>query len=70
MKLSNIFKNENLTNVKSKVEKLEKNQLNTVVGGAEAATDPIVSPLDPGDIQDGKTRGKIIKSGDSGTLSA
>jgi hypothetical protein len=68
MKLSNIFKKENSINAKAKVEKLEKNQLITVIGGAES--DPTDSPLDPGDPQDLKNRGKIVKTGDTGTLTA
>ena len=41
MKLSNIFKKENKTVAKANVEKLEKNQLEKVIGGADdtAATD-------------------------------
>jgi hypothetical protein len=33
MKLSNIFKKENSTNAKAKVEKLDKNQLDKIIGG-------------------------------------
>ena len=43
MKLSNIFKKENKTVAKANVEKLEKNQLEKVVGGGDdstASTDP------------------------------
>ena len=35
MKIKNIFKKENKTAVKANVEKLEKNQLEKVVGGAD-----------------------------------
>jgi hypothetical protein len=38
MKLSNIFKKENKTVAKANVEKLEKNQLEKVIGGAEITT--------------------------------
>jgi len=37
MKLSNIFKKENKTVVKANVEKLEKNQLEKVIGGTGTA---------------------------------
>ncbi len=36
MKLSNIFKKENKTVAKANVEKLEKNQLEKVVGGTDS----------------------------------
>lgn len=67
MKLSNIFKKGNSTKSKAKVEKLEKSQLSAVIGGAEAET--IISPLDPGEAQEGKLKGKIITDRDMGTLS-
>jgi len=38
MKLSNIFKKENKTVAKANIEKLEKNQLEKVVGGAGDTT--------------------------------
>lgn len=38
MKLSNIFKKENKTAAKTNIQKLEKNQLEKVVGGADDIT--------------------------------
>lgn len=65
MKLSNIFKKENSSNAKAKVEKLDKDQLSTVIGGS----DTIISPSDPGEPQEGKRKG-IITDRDSGLVSA
>jgi hypothetical protein len=44
MKLSNIFKKETKTVAKANVEKLEKNQLEKVIGG-EGDKDSYVDPL-------------------------
>jgi hypothetical protein len=38
MKLLNIFKKETKSNVKSNVQKLEKNQLSKVIGGGDGTT--------------------------------
>lgn len=38
MKLSNIFKKSTTSSPKSKIEKIEKNQLEKVVGGADVVT--------------------------------
>ena len=42
MKIKNIFKKENKTVAKANVEKLEKNQLEKVVGGADTVAAPFV----------------------------
>ncbi|MFN8117500.1 MAG: hypothetical protein U0W65_15430 [Bacteroidia bacterium] len=42
MNIKNIFKKENKTVAKANVEKLEKNQLEKVVGGAEVGSVPFV----------------------------
>lgn len=46
MKLSNIFKKTAKTVVKTKIEKLEKNQLEKVAGGVEAVK-TVVDPTRP-----------------------
>jgi hypothetical protein len=42
MKLSNIFKKSTKTVAKANVEKLEKNQLEKVIGGVESADPKVV----------------------------
>ena len=43
MKLSNIFKKENKTVAKANIEKLAKNQLEKVIGGADDTTTAVTS---------------------------
>ena len=40
MKLSNIFKKSTANSAKSKIEKIEKSQLEKVVGGADVVVSP------------------------------
>ena len=57
MKLSNIFKKENKTVAKANVEKLEKNQLEKVIGGGDdSPTDAAAAKVKNG----GKITGSII----------
>ena len=46
MKLSNLFKKSEKSTTKSSIEKLEKNQLGKVIGGADSTTviDPNTDP--------------------------
>ena len=61
MKITNIFKKEKTNTLASKVEALGKDQLSRVVGGTDDA------PVTP-EPQEGKLKGKIVKSGDTGML--
>ncbi len=58
MKLFNFLKKETKTTAKSNIQKLDKNQLNKVIGGRDdsASTDPKLSPLIGGVVID-----KILK---------
>jgi hypothetical protein len=41
MKLFNIFKKETSNEVKSNIQKLDKNQLSKVIGGGDGTADPV-----------------------------
>lgn len=63
MKITNIFKKEEKNVVAANIQTLGKEQLSKVIGGTDD------TPVTP-EPQEGKLKGKIVKSGDTGMLTS